>query len=129
MIAETISLSYKAVMITDQHRVLLFLLVCIPVRAAIAYAAKEASPTVLKVMGVIGIIASLSLFLIWATDSRKEKGAFGGDVWWANYRLLHAILIFLFSTSALMTDPNSWKWLAADVSIGLALFGVRHGFA
>jgi hypothetical protein len=109
-------------MITDTQRTMLFLGGCIPLRAAIAYYAMQATKEQLRIMGLIALITASVFFFVWFTGARSQTGAFGGKVWWAPYRLLHSILIFLFAINALAGSNHVWKWLAADTTAGLALF-------
>ena len=95
---------------------------CMPIRAGIAYAAKEASPETLIRMGQFAFIPALLFFVVWLTDTRQDKGAFGGPVWWNWTRPIHALFILLFAITASSGSRESWKYLATDTALGLGFF-------
>ena len=73
-------------------------------------------------MGILAFIPAILFFVVWLTNSRMDKGAFGGPVWWHNTRLVHSIMILLFAISATIGNSDSWQYLAADATLGLGFF-------
>ncbi len=96
-----------------------------PLRVGFTLLAKSASPQTLQIMGIIGLISSLMFLIVWITGSRKDKGVFGGKVWWNNYRAVHAIVLFIFAINAIQLNPESWKYLAIDTSLGAIFYTLK----
>ena len=87
-------------------RKLMFWLVCIPTRSALAYVA--ARHDVRPLTALIGAQWLLGL----PTGERKHRGAFGGRAWWADRRAVHGAL---FAGHAATGKPI-FLWL--DVLLG-----------
>jgi hypothetical protein len=112
---------------TIQRRFVLFLFGCIFVRIIIAILAKQIDPTYLPYMGFIALFPAFGFLFIFLTGSRKTGLEVGGDkIWWNCLRPLHSVLYFLFAYNAFFKNPNSWQFLALDVSIGLISFLLHH---
>ena len=95
------------------------------VRIALAIFAKILNPKYLPIMGVATLFISagfLSAFLF----SKKKVGAFGGEVWWNNMRLVHSIVYLVFAICAIMKKSWSWLILLLDVVIGLLAFLLHY---
>jgi len=109
-------------------RLLLFLVGCIGLRSLFAYIASVASIRVLRVMGWLALIPAIGFVVIYLTGARKTGAeVFGEKIWWNSVRPLHAVLYFTFAWLAIngMTGI-SWKVLAADVVLGLGVFGANR---
>ena len=112
---------------TIQRRFVLFLFGCIFVRIIITILAKQIDPTYLPYMGFIALFPAFGFLFIFLTGSRKTGLEVGGDkIWWNCIRPLHSVLYFLFAYNAFFKNPNSWQFLALDVSIGLISFLLYH---
>ena len=112
---------------TIQRRFVLFLFGCIFVRIIITILAKQIDPTYLPYMGFIALFPAFGFLFIFLTGSRKTGLEVGGDkIWWNCLRPLHSVLYFLFAYNAFFKNPNSWQFLALDVSIGLISFLLYH---
>jgi len=112
---------------TIQRRFVLFLFGCIFVRVLITILAKQIDPSYLPYMGFIALFPAFGFLFIFLTGSRKTGLEVGGDkIWWNYLRPLHSLLYFLFAYNAILKNPNSWQFLAIDVSIGLISFLMYH---
>jgi hypothetical protein len=76
--------------ITNTQRNLLFFFACIPVR--IAYAIFQNSKYSILWLNLIMGAGFIRKWWVW---DGKEKGAFGGTLWWNNMRLIHGIIYIL----------------------------------
>ena len=111
-----------------EKRYLLFLLGCIPVRLFIAYSAKNADPNRLQLYGYVGLLVGLGFLYLWITNSRQTgPEVFGEKIWWTNLRIVHAVLILLFSYFAINKNKNAYVYLGIDAILGL-LFFINHHF-
>jgi len=112
---------------TIQRRFILFLFGCIGSRTLFAILAKKIDTTYLPLLGYIALLPAIGFLYIYITGSRKTGLEVGGEkIWWNFLRPLHSLLYFLFAYSAITKNTNSWKFLAADVSIGLLAFLYHH---
>ena len=112
---------------TIQRRFVLFLFGCIFVRVIITILAKYIDPSYLPYMGFVALFPAFGFLFIFLTGSRKTGLEVGGDkIWWDCLRPLHSLLYFLFAYNAFFKNPNSWQFLALDVSIGLISFLLHH---
>lgn len=110
-----------------QKRFLLFLIGCIGSRSLFAILAKNISLNYLPILGYIALLPAIGFIYIYLTGSRKTGLEVGGEkIWWNDLRPLHAGLYFLFAYNAIYKHADSWKYLAADVLIGLIAFLYHH---
>jgi len=108
-------------------RYIMFLLLCIPTRAYIAYKAKNTSKENLKIMGYISLIVSLSMLFIYLTDLRQSGlETQGAKIWWNNLRPVFSIIYMLFALSAIDGKDYAYKFLIADVILGFIAFINNH---
>jgi hypothetical protein len=111
---------------TIKKRLILFLLGCIPVRLVITYVA-YAYPAALPYMGALALIPAVAFMVIYSCGWRKTGAeVFADRIWWNSLRPVHAALYFAFAIAALRDSYHAWKFLFADVCIGLAAFLVFH---
>jgi hypothetical protein len=104
-------------------RNLMFLFGCILFRYFLTYLAKVSDDNGLFVLGLLFAIISIGMFSIFLTKSRKTGAeTLGADIWWNDYRPIHASLYALFSYMALSGNHDAWKILFADTTLGLGLF-------
>jgi hypothetical protein len=113
-----------------QKRIALFLVGCIGVRTLIAYGAKIAPAWLLPWLGYAALVPAAGFLWIWATGSRMtgpESSSAGGRIWWNDLRPVHAAMYLAFAAAAIgWHSPHAWKFLAADVVLGLAVFLSYH---
>ena len=110
------------------QRAALFLIGCIGTRAAFAYLAAIASPTVLPFLGALALIPAIGFVLIYTYDLRKTGAeVFGERIWWNDLRPVHAAIYGAFAVAAVGGRRWAWMFLAADVLLGLTAF-VNHHF-
>lgn len=110
-----------------QKRFLLFLVGCIGSRTLFAFLAKNIIKNYLPILGYIALLPAIGFIYIYLTGSRKTGLEVGGEkIWWNNLRPLHAGLYLLFAYNAIYKHADSWKYLAADVLLGLAAFLYHH---
>lgn len=89
-------------------RLLLFFLVCIPVRVGIAVFTFYLSsfPEAVRVV-VAGILAAVALsFALQHAVLKRSIGAFGQRVWWGGLRPFHFVTYFLASLFLLVSPPR-----------------------
>lgn len=112
---------------TIQKRFLLFLVGCIGTRSLFAYIAKKANVTILKYMGYLALLPAIGFIYIYLTGSRQTGAeVFGEKIWWNDLRPIHSLLYFLFAYNAIIGNKYAWKFLFADVVIGLISFLIFH---
>ena len=113
---------------TLQKRMALFLIGCIGVRSLIAYGAKVAPVWLLPWLGYVALLPAAGFLWIWATGARQTgPEVFGGRIWWNALRPLHAAMYIAFAVAAIgWRSPHAWKFLAADVVLGLGAFLWHH---
>lgn len=100
--------------------VLLYLLVCIPVRIGIAIGAKYIPVNYLPLASIVAFITSfLWLWKFFNNKQGKSKGAFGQIVWWNNMRMVHALIWIAFGILALFKNKYAYLLLLLDVFVGL----------
>lgn len=100
----------------------LFLLVCIPLRALIAYLAKTGSMRVLQLIGLFAAATSVAFMYIFITGSRQTgPEVFGGKIWWNDFRPVHAFLYAYFAWMVFVSQnyEDAWLPLGLDVAVGL----------
>lgn len=112
---------------TMQKRFALFLIGCIGSRSLLAYIAKIANPTFLKYMGYLALLPAIGFIYIFLTGSRQTGAeVFGEKIWWNMLRPVHSLLYFLFAYNAIIGNKSAWKFLLADVILGLISFITFH---
>ena len=108
------------------NRILLYLLVCLPVRTIpiiILFLTQKLNTPI----AILYLFMGLSFLYRTTTYTEKQLGAFGGKVWWQNLRLIHGI-IYLFA--AWLINKNYLKQvkclLIADLLVGLVGFLIHY---
>ena len=79
----------------SNHRMLLYLLVCLPVRTipiVILFLTRKVDLPI----SILYLIMGISFLYRTTSFHSGQLGAFGGKVWWQNLRLIHGI-IYLFA--------------------------------
>uniref|UniRef100_A0A6C0KDI4 Uncharacterized protein n=1 Tax=viral metagenome TaxID=1070528 RepID=A0A6C0KDI4_9ZZZZ len=103
-------------------RLFLFIFACIPLRLGIMAYAKNAKPKELSVLGKVGALLGLSFLYLWVARVRETATEAGGPVWWKHARPVHAALWLAFAKAATNGHRWAWKYLLADVALGLGLW-------
>lgn len=112
---------------TLHKRFLLFLVGCIGTRALLVYIAKNVSIEHLRYLGILALLPAIGFFYLYLSGTRKIGAeVFGDKIWWDCLRPIHGILYLLFAVNAIRGNPDSWKYLLADVIFGLISFTVYH---
>ena len=110
-----------------QKRFLAFMFLCIPVRIAFVFAAKNINVHYLPYLGYLGMLPALGFFYIFVFRKRKTGGeTFGQKIWWNNLRPIHSVLYFIFAYLAINKNKNSYIPLLIDVIFGFISFIVYH---
>jgi hypothetical protein len=110
-----------------QQRILMFLIGCIGLRSLFVVIAKNINTNYLKYLGYLALVPALGFLYIFLTGSRKTGAeTFGEKIWWNNLRPIHSLLYILFAYNAIRGNKNAWKYLLADVLIGLTSFLIYH---
>ena len=105
----------------EKDRIILFLTCCVLTRLFFVYLARYGSDTVLKIMSLVAVIASLG-FMTQFIYHPNKRGFFGGQPWWNKLRPVHAALYLLFALMVFYHRDKAWIVLLVDVSIGVAAF-------
>jgi hypothetical protein len=112
---------------TLQKRIMLFLTGCVGTRLAFVYAARQAGPALLEVLGALALLPAAGFFYIYLTGARKTGAeVFGDRIWWNHLRPFHGAMNALFAVMALFHVPHAWVILLLDVLVGTAAFGHHH---
>lgn len=110
-----------------QKRFLAFLFLCIPVRIAFVFTAKNINVNYLPYLGYLGMLPALGFFHIFVFGMRKSGGeTFGQQIWWNNLRPIHSALYFIFAYLAINKNKNAYIPLLIDVIFGFISFIVYH---
>jgi hypothetical protein len=107
-----------------QKRFLLFLVGCIGSRSVLVYVAKNVS---VKYLGYLALLPAIGFIYLFLTGTRKTgTEVFGDKIWWNDLRPVHSLLYFLFAYNAIYGNSYAWKFLLADVILGLVSFLYFH---
>ena len=130
---------------SDNQRILLFLIACIPIRfliVGIAFYLSYKTPTMshnntmMDTLFNINLIKNAFYFItsiiglgfIVTFISKKEYGAFGGKVWWSYLRIIHGMNYLLYTYLAMNNYNNAFLILLFDVLIGILSFILNYFF-
>tara|TARA_Y100000741_G_C18244747_1_gene555041 strand:+ start:169 stop:534 length:366 start_codon:yes stop_codon:yes gene_type:complete len=112
-----------------QKRLILFLLLCIPVRILIVYTIKNIDKFYLPYLAIIGLLISVGFIFIYLFDYRKTGAeVFGDKIWWNDLRPVHGCLYLMFALLAFKKNKYAWIPLALDIVIGLTAFMIYHKY-
>lgn len=98
---------------------------CVFARLAVVYYLVE-FPWLLKFASLIYLIIASFMLYFYATRTRMtglEVG--GGEIWWNNWRPVHAIIYIIFAVKAYYGQSTAHYWLLGDIALGIILF-LRH---
>ena len=108
-------------------RILLFTLLCIPIRILLTYMAMTCDKKTLNLMGVLALIVSFGFMYIYVTGGRLTGSETMGDpIWWNFLRPVHALLYCIFAIMAINSKKNAHVPLAIDTTIGFLAFMHYH---
>jgi len=80
----------------------------------------------LKPLGVLALTISIGFMYIYVTGSRKTGFEVDNEIiWWNDLRPIHSILYGTFAFMALSGNPNAWKVLLLDTTIGFTAWSLR----
>lgn len=102
---------------------LLFWLVCIPVRVMMATVVHWLGRNRHRSMWWLGVLLGI-VALGWTSFAAtvppaRQTGAFGGKVWWSGHRAVHIALIALSSVACFLSPTFAWVPLAFSVALGV----------
>jgi hypothetical protein len=110
-----------------QKRFLLFLGGCIPMRLALVWLAKEVPLNYLPYLGYLALLPAFGFLYLFFSGKRTSGVETGGaPIWWNQFRILHGLIYLLFAYYAINRIKSAYKFLLADVCIGLVLFLWHH---
>lgn len=99
-----------------------FLSTCLLFRLLIAFLVKWSDVKWYPYYSIIAIIPAIVWVFLYSTNSRKigiEVLNSSKQIWWNNYRIVHAINYFIFSYLSLSQNSNAYLILLFDVFVGL----------
>ena len=114
-------------MLAKEESIKLFIFGCIPVRLIIALLPVYIEEKLLPFFSILLFIISFSFFYLYIFNLRQNAFEAGGNTWWANYRIIHAILYITAGVLSLNKNRLAYIPLIIDVIIGTILF-VRKRF-
>ena len=110
-----------------QKRFLMFLGGCIPVRLLIVWLAKTCPLQYLPYLGILALLPAIGFAYLFFTGKRTSGLETGGaSIWWAQFRIVHALFYLFFALYALQRRREAYQFLLADVIVGLCLFLWHH---
>jgi hypothetical protein len=109
--------------------ILLFLLLCIPLRISLAIFSQIIPPKYLVYFGAVMLIMSFSFFYLYFSNKRLNSPEAGGVTWWKDYRLIIGMFYLVAGIYSVQGKQKLvWIPLAMDVVFGLLIFFKRHFF-
>lgn len=118
-----IQIAYNMQLITNALYIpLVFLFCCMPLRGFIAYAGSIMGNNLIPMATGAVSLGFLSTYYRENNKEIKNKGAFGGDPYWHDERLLHGFIYAAFTILYLYGVEQAWILLALDVLIGFGTF-------
>jgi hypothetical protein len=106
----------------------LFWLGCLPTRVLVAVVAAVLPPSARPYTAIPAFVVAAGFLVSVARNA--PRGGFGGPVWWAWARPVHAALYTAYAGLALVRSDYAWVVLACDVLLGVGwYFGFGPGAA
>jgi hypothetical protein len=110
-----------------QKRFLLFLGGCIPMRLLFVWLAKIMPLNYLPYAGALALMLAFGFFYLFLTGKRTSGlETQGAPIWWGQFRIIHGFIYLCFAYYALQRVRFAYKFLLADVLLGLGLFLWHH---
>jgi hypothetical protein len=104
-----------------KERIILFLLLCIPIRIIIGIIPLYIKKEWLRYYGYVLLIPAIGFLILYFGNYRLKAPESGGETWWACYRLIHGLLYLCGGIYAIQKKRIAWIPLIIDVIIGLLL--------
>lgn len=103
--------------------IILYLLICIPLRIIIYTIFKNTKNLKLASMFAIALGSG---FLYQYIYKKRKKGIFGQEVWWDNNRLIYGILYLIYAYFLLVKGKNYHLILLFSIIYGINSFINKH---
>jgi hypothetical protein len=99
----------------------MFIFGCLLLRYFLTFMAQNKA--LLPYMGLAYLIIGISMAVIFVTGARETgREVMGDKIWWNFARPVHATLYIAFALMAFDGNPNAWKVLLVDTTLGAMLF-------
>ena len=106
------------------HSILLFLLLCIPLRILIAIGSYKFINKYVLTFYLFAV--ALGMFYLYFTKGRMGAPEAGGVTWWAGYRWFIGLLYLIAGIISIIDRQYTWIPLTIDILFGLIIFTNRH---
>lgn len=103
--------------------IILYLLVCIPLRIIIYTHFKNTRN--LKLTGIIASLFGFG-FLYQYIYKKRKKGILGQEIWWDNNRIIYGILYLIYAYFLLVKGKNYHYILLFSIIYGINSFINKH---
>lgn len=108
-------------------RIALFLFGCVVLRSVLVIVTHQIDTKYLPYLGVLALLPSFGFLYLFISGSRKTGAeTFGKEIWWNPLRPVHSLLYLSFAIYAIQKKRSSYKFLLADVTLGLVAFTLYH---
>jgi hypothetical protein len=106
---------------------LLFILVCIPLRILIALSIQKLPIKYNKYASIPILLMGVAFLILYFGNMRLNAPEAGGKTWWASFRIIHGLL-YTSSGLLLLLDRNNIASipLFIDIIVGLLAFTNHH---
>jgi hypothetical protein len=99
---------------------------CLLVRLLLVWGVSQLTRRGLQVAAALALVPAIAWVYLFVSGARPTgPETFGDPIWWNDWRPVHAGLYLAFSWQAWQASPTAWRWLAADVAVGLVAY-LRH---
>ena len=113
---------------SEKKSTLFFWLLCIPLRVLLSVVAcLYPTSTLVNVLAWIMLLVGLNMIRLWLFDLRLSAPEGRGNTWWNSIRPIFAILYILFAMYTFKGYVGAYRFLVADVIIGVAIWFIFHG--
>ena len=110
-----------------EKRFLLFLGGCIPMRLLFVWLAKIMPLNYLPYAGALALLPAFGFFYLFLSGKRTSGlETQGAPIWWMQFRIIHGFIYLCFAYYAFQRVRFAYKFLLADVFLGLGLFLWHH---
>ena len=109
-----------------QTKTILFFSFCVTARFFIAYLAYLATRyqskyPIWKLFALIPLTIGIVMAYLYFTNTRLNAPEGGGITWWANYRLIHAVLYITTAIYIAQGNDKAWVPIVIDTILGIVL--------
>jgi hypothetical protein len=109
-----------------KERILLFLLLCIPIRLFLAFLGYRLKDVKLRIFGIVMLVIGFSFLYLFLAKKRLDAQEGGGKTWWSKYRIVHSIFYIIAGVLAIKNINYCWIPLVLDVIFGMTIFIIQH---